>query len=110
MKNITLNGIEIGILREAIFRPTEGATLETFIAISRLVEPLRLRENLKPDTVLQVNLEDQDWRFLLSEWGKANSTPIWSRTNTQNLDKFKIMEVVIALNKKLMEAENAKSD
>lgn len=110
MKNITLNGTEIGILREAIFRPTEGATLETFIAINRLVEPLHLREDLNPNAIFNISLEDQDWHFLLSEWKKANCVPMWSRVSTQNLDKFEIMKTIIDLNQKLMEVDNVKSN
>lgn len=99
MKQCRLTGLELVIIKEALFRPNDGATVDTFISIQRLVGPLRLKETLKEKESYEVELEDSDFQFLLKEWTAANdhNKPMWTRTSVNGV-RFDLMEAVISVN------------
>lgn len=99
MKSFKLSGLQILILKEALFRPTEAATVQTFISIQRLVVPLKLQDvSIDKEVIYDIQLEDSDFAFLVSEWKKANdpSRPMWVRQG-QGIDHIHFMSAIIAL-------------
>lgn len=105
MKKFKATGLQLAILKEALLRPTEGATVDTFISIQRLVKPLKLRDtNVGITDTYDIELEDADFAFLTTEWRKANdpARPMWTR-HGQGANQFNLIEAVVSVDTLLKE-------
>lgn len=106
---ITFTGEEIAVIKMALLRPTDGANVSTILSIMRLKDQLRLEEDLEPTATIDADLEDQDIKFIKSEWAACNKggqglflRGTFSKEGSfNNTDTFARMERILAVDRKI---------